>query len=154
MGNFLWIVYMSKTTKISVAGKEILMRLSVKSPELVSVFKEANRNLKSNFVYNHSVKKYLNHRRSWKSKGTDFVKKWAFKKYLSRDIIPLNLTVQSPTCVFFFLLHSLEKQGCSVLSVYAADGQPVEMEDVYSFFNNKNCPALQVSDNPDFKGTV
>jgi hypothetical protein len=31
--------------------------------------------------------------------------------------------------------------------VYAADGQHVEMEEVYSFFHNKNCPALQVTDN-------
>ncbi len=29
--------------------------------------------------------------------------------------------------------------------VYAADGQSIDMEYIYEYFNNKNCPALQVS---------
>ena len=28
--------------------------------------------------------------------------------------------------------------------VYAADGQSIDMEYIYEYFNNKNCPALQV----------
>jgi hypothetical protein len=55
------------------------MWLSVKSPVLVSVFKEANRNFKSNLIYNHSATKLKTIGAHTKSKGTDLVL-WAFIK--------------------------------------------------------------------------
>jgi hypothetical protein len=51
------------------------MRLSVKSPELVSVLTGESRNFKSNFLYNHATKNF--------KKPLELIKKvlvlWAFK---------------------------------------------------------------------------
>jgi hypothetical protein len=46
---------------------KILMRLPVKSPEFVSAFIEASRNLKSIFLGNEDAKKTKNHRRIYRS---------------------------------------------------------------------------------------
>ena len=48
--------------------------------------------------------------------------------------------------IFVHLSYEKLREMWRVLAiVYAADGQHVEMEEVYSFFNNRSCPSLQVS---------
>ena len=50
----------------------------------------------------------------------------------------LNVYFQANMAVVGILSHG--KDGI----VYAADGQSIDMEYIYEYFNNKNCPALQV----------
>ena len=50
----------------------------------------------------------------------------------------LSVYFQANMAVVGILSHG--KDGI----VYAADGQSIDMEYIYEYFNNKNCPALQV----------